>query len=108
MQFRRCTTAFPHMKSHTGIMLLTMPCFCIDFILNVSKKPSGNKKNKIGLIVAIFVGAVGVLSFLFVFVVFFNTRKRKNLQTNDYDGKPEILYCTSMMVHGCVSIFLIQ
>nr|POE95011.1 putative lrr receptor-like serine/threonine-protein kinase [Quercus suber] len=56
-----------------------------DFILNVSKKPSGNKKNKIGLIVAIFVGAVGVLSFLFVFVVFFNTRRRKNLQTNDYD-----------------------
>ena len=65
------------MKSHTSIMLFTMPCFCIDFILNVSKKPSGNKKNKIGLIVAIFVGAVGVLSFLFVFVVFFNTRKRK-------------------------------
>uniref|UniRef100_A0A7N2LK78 non-specific serine/threonine protein kinase n=1 Tax=Quercus lobata TaxID=97700 RepID=A0A7N2LK78_QUELO len=56
-----------------------------DFLLNVGKKPSGNKKNKIGLIVAIFVGAVGVLSFLFVFVVFFNTRRRKNLQTNDYD-----------------------
>ncbi|KAM3684249.1 hypothetical protein ACJW31_11G029700 [Castanea mollissima] len=56
-----------------------------DFILNVSKKPSGSKKNKIGLIVAIFVGGVGVLSFLFVFVVFFNTRRRKNLQANDND-----------------------
>ena len=89
---------FPQMKSHASIMFLTMPCFCIDFIPNVSKKPSSNKKNKIGLIVAIFVGAVGVLSFLFVFMVFFNTRRRKNLQTNDYDGKSEILYCTSMMV----------
>ncbi|KAK7847667.1 putative lrr receptor-like serine/threonine-protein kinase, partial [Quercus suber] len=65
-----------------------------DFILNVSKKPSGNKKNKIGLIVAIFVGAVGVLSFLFVFVGTLNDGRVvavKQLSAASHQGKNQFI-----------------
>ncbi|KAF8408661.1 hypothetical protein HHK36_004724 [Tetracentron sinense] len=52
-----------------------------DFVPTVSNTPPTNKKKKTGVIVGIAV-AVGVVSFLSVFVVFFLMKRRKRQQSN--------------------------
>ncbi|XP_028752448.1 probable LRR receptor-like serine/threonine-protein kinase At1g56140 isoform X2 [Neltuma alba] len=57
-----------------------------DFIPTVGNKPPSSTKNRTGLIVGIVVG-VGVVSFLFVFVVFCIIQRRKHHE----DGEEELL-----------------